>query len=88
MAPESEEFEQKSVQLESGDRLFIYSDGLTDTMNADGEIFGATRLLESASRHESQPLDDMLGSLMDDVAKWRGEIDTIDDVSILALEVS
>jgi serine/threonine protein kinase len=28
MAPESEEFEQKSVQLEPGDRLFIYSDGL------------------------------------------------------------
>jgi sigma-B regulation protein RsbU (phosphoserine phosphatase) len=47
MSPDSNDFSEQAITLKSGDRLFVYSDGLTDTMNADGDIFGAAQLLEA-----------------------------------------
>ena len=87
MAPETEEFSQESVVLQSGDRLLMYSDGIPDTMNEDGEVFGAARLLESVNKHNQLSLDEMLRSLTGDLGEWRGEATVNDDVSILALEV-
>jgi sigma-B regulation protein RsbU (phosphoserine phosphatase) len=88
MAPESEEFSQRTVPLESGDRLFIYSDGLTDTMNDEGEVFGAARLLTSATEQNRLPLAETVQFLMDDLSTWRGEAEANDDVSVLAVNVS
>jgi serine/threonine protein kinase len=88
MAPDSDEFEQRSVVLEPGDRLFVYSDGLPDTMNEDGEVFGAARLLESIESLSHQSVGEMLRSLMEDVSQWGGDAAAKDDVSVLAVEVS
>jgi sigma-B regulation protein RsbU (phosphoserine phosphatase) len=87
LAPEAEEFNQQSIVLEPGDRLLMYTDGLPDTMNEDGEIFGAGRLLESVTQHNRLPLDEMIRALMSDLGEWRGETDVKDDVSILSVEV-
>ena len=47
-APEfSDLLEVETVQMESGDRLLIFTDGLTEAMNADSEEFGMERVLES-----------------------------------------
>jgi sigma-B regulation protein RsbU (phosphoserine phosphatase) len=88
MAPDSDEFQQRSVVLEPGDRILIYSDGLPDAMRGDGEVFGAARLLEAVQSFRDAALDGVLGSLMREVRDWRGDADSKDDVSILAFEVS
>ena len=47
-APEFSEFlEIETVQLHSGDRLLLFTDGLTEAMNSSGEEFGMDRVLES-----------------------------------------
>jgi len=43
---EREIYEQVRVELEAGDVLLFYSDGLTETRNGDGELFGIERLAE------------------------------------------
>ena len=48
MSSEDVPFEQQAITLSSGDRLLIHSDGVTDTMNDSGQVFGAARLLEFA----------------------------------------
>lgn len=88
LAPEDEQFSQQTVALETGDRLLMYSDGLPDTMNDDGEVFGAARFLESVTQLNRLSLDEMIRSLMSDLGKWRGETGGKDDVSILAFEVA
>ena len=88
MAPESELFEQASVQLESGDRLVMYSDGLPDAMSGEGEVFGAARLLELVTRLGSSPLDNMVQILMNEIAEWRCDGERNDDVTILAVDVN
>lgn len=80
------DFSQQSVVLSKGDRLLLYSDGVPDTMNDDGEVFGAARLLESISRLRQSPLTEMVRTLVDEIDEWRGPAPENDDQSILAVE--
>jgi phosphoserine phosphatase RsbU/P len=48
---EREIYEEISVPVESGDVLVFYSDGLTETRNRDGELFGIERLAECVRLH-------------------------------------
>lgn len=88
MAPESEPFQQGTVRLESGDRLLMYSDGLPDAMNTEGDVFGAARLIDSVTRLHSRSVDEMVHTLMSELAEWRGDDERNDDVTIVALEVA
>ncbi|MGH7170348.1 MAG: protein kinase domain-containing protein [Gemmataceae bacterium] len=87
MAPDGADFPQRSVQLEAGDRVLLYSDGLPDTLRGDGEVFGAARLLESVQRLSQQSLESLIRSLMEELRDWHGGAEFNDDVSILAFEV-
>jgi sigma-B regulation protein RsbU (phosphoserine phosphatase) len=88
LAPQTEPFLEQTLQLQPGDRLLMYSDGLTDAMNPEGEVFGVVRLIESAAGHSRLSLDEMIRSLMNELVKWRQEEDFVDDVSILTCAVA
>jgi sigma-B regulation protein RsbU (phosphoserine phosphatase) len=88
MAPEDDEFGQESLVLQGGDRLLLYSDGLTDTMNNDGEVFGAARLLEAVQGRADESLDGLIRAVMDEARTWRGPAELNDDISVVALEIS
>jgi sigma-B regulation protein RsbU (phosphoserine phosphatase) len=44
-------YEEEAFPLSSGDRLVLYTDGLTEAMNSDQEEFGERRLLELCSNN-------------------------------------
>ena len=46
-------YAQAHVALEPGDRVVLFTDGLTEARNADGEEFGEARLLDAARRHRA-----------------------------------
>jgi sigma-B regulation protein RsbU (phosphoserine phosphatase) len=50
-----DEYDEYSVNLAEGDRLYIYSDGVPETMNAAGELFGCPRMID-ALRGAAAPL--------------------------------
>ena len=85
--PDCDEFSEQAITLNPGDRVFIYSDGLTDTMNADGDIFGAAQLLEATTRVGFISLEQALRSLVAELDEFRGSSQPKDDVSILAVAV-
>jgi sigma-B regulation protein RsbU (phosphoserine phosphatase) len=79
-------YDEQSLQLAPGDRLYLYSDGITEARNAAGQLFGSKAMLEvlgSAPSVESS-LDSLLAQLED----WRGDTRFEDDLSLLALEVA
>ena len=83
-----EPYEERSVQLAAGDRLYIYSDGVSEAMDGAGSQFGNERLLEAIQSGRSLPLQESLSNLVSEVAKWQGTERAQDDISILAVEVS
>ena len=79
--------EEFSVMLKSGDRLYLYSDGVTETGAGRIEVYGKQRLLDVLSENHSQPLTGSLTALSEQLEQYRGNAPTTDDVSILGLEV-
>jgi sigma-B regulation protein RsbU (phosphoserine phosphatase) len=77
---------EDTVTLAPGDRLVLHSDGLTGVRNADGEHFGARRLLAALDEARRLPLADSLGDLVREAEGWRGEVPRHDDISVLAVE--
>ena len=81
-------YEERSVRLGAGDRLYLYSDGVPEAMDPAGKQFGDARLLESIGRGRSEPLQEGIAALLAAIARWLGSGRPRDDISILAVEVS
>ena len=83
-----EAFEERSVRLGPGDRLYLYSDGVPEAMDPAGKRFGDARLLEAIGRARSEPLKEGVATLLEEIARWYGSESPQDDISMLAAEVS
>jgi sigma-B regulation protein RsbU (phosphoserine phosphatase) len=78
-------FEDRTLTLEPGDRLYLYTDGAVEARNADDEEFGPARLLQEFRRWRDRPLREGLDLAAAAVRAWcGGRLD--DDVSLLAVE--
>ena len=80
-------YEERSVRLGAGDRLYLYSDGVPEAMDPAGEQFGDARLLEAIGQGRSEPLQESVAALLEQIARWHGPERPQDDISILAVEV-
>jgi sigma-B regulation protein RsbU (phosphoserine phosphatase) len=79
-------YEERTVRLGPGDRLYFATDGLTDADNAAGQEFGAEKLLEAYDRNRHLDLHESLGAVMACVEEWCAPARPADDVAMLAIE--
>jgi len=77
---------EHKVALQPGDRLFLYSDGVTAARNADGEHFGIHRLLSVLEQTRHLPLAESTGGLVRRLGEWSGKTAGHDDISVLGVE--
>ena len=82
------DFDCFEVRVRAGDRLLLYSDGVTECLNGKGELFGERRLLAYLARMASQPLDNLLEGLLKEIREWRPNTESGDDISLLAIEMN
>ncbi|HET6452066.1 MAG TPA: SpoIIE family protein phosphatase [Spirochaetia bacterium] len=82
----SADIASEELELTSGDRLFLYSDGLMDCANPAGLSFGAKRLEEAIRAGRTSPLSELVKNLRQALIAWRGSEVFNDDVSLLAVE--
>lgn len=74
------------LQLSHGDRIFLYTDGVTEAQNSVRELFGEERLLESLNRYGRKPMDQLLTAVRADVDAFVGGAEQFDDITMLAFE--
>ncbi|MGE4605669.1 MAG: SpoIIE family protein phosphatase [Myxococcota bacterium] len=78
-------YDEQQVQLQAGDQLVFYTDGVLETMSASGEAFGLDRLVGALSQRV--PIRENLSRLHERLEQFgRGE-PRHDDVTIVGLEV-
>jgi sigma-B regulation protein RsbU (phosphoserine phosphatase) len=78
---------EEQVELEPGDRLVLYTDGLTDVVAPDGRPFGLDRLLSLLQSHAHLPPPDLCAAAFTDLLAYQGDADQYDDMTMLVVEV-
>ena len=81
------EFEEKRIQLNKGDRLCIYTDGIPEAMDADLKQFGNQQLLDTIDSNRTGTLEHVLDKLLEKIERWCSPNGPKDDVTILAVEI-
>ena len=78
---------EEQIALQRGDRLVLYTDGLTDAINLKQEPFGREQLEQAALENFSAPLEKMGDALFDAVTFHQGDAERFDDMTLLIVEV-
>lgn len=79
-------YEEHSLTLAPGDRLYLCTDGVYEAETPAGQEFGVPGLVELLSRNRDRPLETVLSSLMQAMEQWSAPAGPLDDASILAIE--
>ena len=80
------EFECDSVTLRPGDRLVVYSDGVIEAENPQGESFGEERLADFVCLRPDQPANSVLAELSAHLRNWTTNEVFADDISMILIE--
>ncbi len=79
-------YKQNSLQMKSGDRLFLYTDGVTEAGNAKGEFYGEKHLQDFLNAHISDQPANILKAVKKDIDDFSENVEQFDDITMLMLD--
>lgn len=74
-----------TLDLVPGDALFLFTDGVSEAMNPDLELYSDDRLLETVAGQARAGARDLVQAVSASVTAWAGEAEQSDDITMLAL---
>jgi phosphoserine phosphatase RsbU/P len=83
---EDADFETRDVILASGDRVVIYTDGVTEAQNVQGEFFGMPRLREAVAEHRAASCRELHDAVRGAVAAFTENAPQEDDITLVVIE--
>lgn len=78
-------FDEETLQLDPGDTLIVFSDGVSEAQNPNSEEFGEDRLMSCLESNRDLPVSNLLECILEDVQKFRADADQSDDVTVFVL---
>ncbi len=82
----NEVYGTNSIFVNSGDRMYLYSDGIYEVMNSQEEIWGKNRLQKALEEVAGQPMQSGLSRIIEQSRTWNAKGGFEDDVALLAVE--
>jgi sigma-B regulation protein RsbU (phosphoserine phosphatase) len=79
---------EESILLEPGDRLILYTDGLTDVLDPAGNFFGLERLEKLLAPFGNRPPEDICRLVFQNLVAYQQNSEQFDDMSILTVAVA
>ena len=82
-------FKQQSIKLDKGDIIFMYTDGVTEALNPNNELYGEERLINCLNRSDKNlSIEELLAFFCADVNNNVNGADQSDDITMLALKIN
>ena len=86
-AMEGIQYVTNTMQLNVGDTIFLYTDGVPEATNASDELYGMERLEEFMKTHYSLSVEELLPAVRKNVDEFVGDAPQFDDLTMLALRI-
>lgn len=81
-------FTRHTVDVEQGDRVYLFSDGYTDQFNEENKLkMGSKRLRELLIEHHDKSMDEVRKILASEWKTWKGNAPQTDDVLMMGVEI-
>ena len=80
------DFEEGQNRLYPGDRLFMYTDGITEHLGTSGEVYGEQHFLEQLLDQKGKPLHETTREALIAMREFGGSTLPIDDVTLIGME--
>ncbi|MBR2659838.1 MAG: SpoIIE family protein phosphatase [Clostridia bacterium] len=78
-------YKQYELQINPGDRLFLYTDGVPEATDADKELFGTERMIQALNEHKDRRPEEVLNGVRRAVDGFVKEEEQFDDLTMLCL---
>ncbi len=81
-------FQLGTIQLRHGDRIILYTDGITETFNSKYEMFGQDRFIDLIKSSADLDSSSFADSVIENVTEWSGNVDNyLDDITLIVIDV-
>jgi serine phosphatase RsbU (regulator of sigma subunit) len=77
----------QTVQLQVGDLVFLYTDGVTETPTPLGELYGENRLKSFIEKNQGIPVETLADELLKDLVRFSEDTSQFDDITIISFRV-
>jgi len=85
-AVENTKYKENVIKLERGERVILYTDGVTEAHNKKDELFGEARLLEFARKKMKDNAKDIIHDLREELNVFSEGLEQFDDITMLVIE--
>ncbi|MCK5269018.1 MAG: SpoIIE family protein phosphatase, partial [Spirochaetes bacterium] len=81
-------YESAETKLEPGDRIILFTDGITEAHNPDNELYGEERLIKRIKEWSDLPVKELNEKIIKDVDTFANGAERKDDYSLIIFEIS
>ena len=81
-------YKEQQLQLQQGDEIYLYTDGVTEAHNIDKQLFGEDRLLVSLNEANGMTVGEICAKVKADVDTFQGEAEQFDDITMMCVRLN
>ena len=81
-------YKEQELQLQPGDEIYLYTDGVTEAHNSNNELFGENRLLESLNSTKGMSVEAICKKVKEDVDAFVCDAEQFDDITMLCVQLN
>jgi sigma-B regulation protein RsbU (phosphoserine phosphatase) len=84
---EESDYSEIELSLKKGDRIFLYTDGINETVDIKKQMLDLNGLMDIITKHSGEKLGASLDSILKEVEEFRGDAPVTDDIVIIGFEI-
>ena len=84
---EDSRYREYELNLQNGDMLFVYTDGVTDATNSQNELFGLDRMIDALNNGDNSSCEQLLHDVRAEIDRFVGDAPQFDDITMLSIRI-